>query len=52
MATEKTYVKLAKQIEDLFEEENSTYGDIVAALALVNLWNAAEYTQLCCEDVD
>lgn len=52
MTTEKTYVKLAKKIEDMFEEENSTYGDIVAALALVNLWNTSEYTQLCCEDVD
>lgn len=52
MTTEKTYVKLAKKIDDMFEEENSTYGDIVAALALVTMWNTSEYTRLCCEDVD
>ena len=46
MVTTKKYVKLAEQIYDLIEAQDPIFEDVVAALALVNLWitvNAIDY---------
>ena len=49
MVTTKKYVKLARQIYDLIESEDPVFEDIVAALALVNLWITTDYITMCNE---